>query len=114
MKKTYNLKVKLETGAEFLVKADSDCVGEICAWLAGIESVSEYGIVGASKAPHTKRETGIASARLEKGWTQQQLADAIGVAQQHIQRWESGVYTPKTATLMRIGEALGVDWSTLV
>ena len=116
MRKNYNLKVELQTGTEFLVKVGVDNVGELCAWLAGIESVRKYEIVGSvtPKAPHSRHENGIAAARLEKGWTQQELADAVGVAQQHIQRWESGVYKPKTETLKRIGEALGVDWSTLV
>jgi DNA-binding XRE family transcriptional regulator len=116
VRKNYNLKVILQTGTEFLVKVGVDNVGELCAWLAGMESVREYEIVGSvtPKAPHSRHENGIAAARLEKGWTQQELADAIGVAQQHIQRWEAGVYKPKTETLKRIGEALGVEWSTLV
>ena len=112
MRKYCNLKVGLQTGTEFLVKVAVDNIGELCAWLAGIESVRGYEII-ATKAPHSKSQNGIAAARIEKGWTQQELAEAIGVAQQHIQRWEAGVYKPKTETLRRIGEALGVDWTAL-
>lgn len=112
MRKYCNLKVGLQTGTEFLVKVGVDDADEICAWLAEIESVREYEII-ATKAPHSKSQNGIAAARIEKGWTQQELAEAIGVAQQHVQRWEAGVYKPKTETLRRIGEALGVDWTTL-
>jgi UDP-N-acetylglucosamine 1-carboxyvinyltransferase len=57
---------------------------------------------------------GISAARVSKGWTQQELADALGVIQQQVQRWESGKFRIKTAVLMRIGEALDVDWTTLV
>lgn len=116
VRKNYNLKVELQTGTEFRLKVFADNVGEVCAWLAGIESVREYEIVGAvtPKAPHSRNQNGIAAARIEKGWTQQELADAVGVAQQHIQRWEAGVYKPKAETLKRIGEALGVEWTTLM
>ena len=116
MRKNYSLKVALKTGTEFLLKVGVDNVGEICAWLAGIESVREYEIVSsvAPKAPHSRHQNGIAAARLEKGWTQQELADAVGVAQQHIQRWEAGVHRPGIEVLMKIGDALGVEWTSLV
>lgn len=116
MRKFYSLNVKLESGAEFVLKVNGEDIEEVTAWLDGLDSVSAHSVMGsASPAPRrTKTENGIAAARREKGWTQRELADAIGVAQQHIQRWEAGVYKPKTETLKRIGEALGVDWSTLV
>lgn len=55
----------------------------------------------------------IAAARIEKGFTQQQLADAIGVSQTQIANWESGFRKPKMDALMRIGKALGIDWTAL-
>ena len=116
MPKNYTINVVLQSGSQFAIRVPSENVGEVCAWVAGAESVKEYALVGASIPRHTKAkyENNIAIARLEKGWTQQQLAEAVGVAQQHIQRWEAGVYKPKTATLKSIGEALGVDWTTLI
>ena len=56
----------------------------------------------------------IAQARLKAGFTQTQLADAIGVGQTQIANWESGFRKPKMDALIRIGNALGVDWTTLI
>jgi HTH-type transcriptional regulator/antitoxin HigA len=49
-------------------------------------------------------------ARIARGWTQQRLADQLGVAEQQIQRYESTEY--RTASLARICDvatALGVE-----
>ena len=62
---------------------------------------------------HTNDST-IAQARLKAGYTQTQLADAIGVGQTQVANWESGYRRPKIDALMRIGAALGIDWTTLV
>lgn len=64
--------------------------------------------------PRHTNDSRIAQARLEKGWTQQQLAEAISVTQTQIANWESKYRRPKMDALMRIGEALGVDWTTLI
>ncbi len=65
-------------------------------------------------APRHTNNSPIARARLSKGWTQAQLADAIGVRHQQIGLWETGRRNPKKEALMRIGKALGVDWTTLI
>jgi len=39
-------------------------------------------------------------ARIARGWTQRQLADALGVAEQQVQRYESSEY--RSASLARI------------
>ena len=64
--------------------------------------------------PRHTNDSPIAKARLKKGWTQAQLADAIGSNQQQIAGWENGTRKPKVAALMRMGDALGVDWTTLI
>lgn len=64
--------------------------------------------------PRHTNDSKIAQARLRKGWTQAQLADAIGVLQQQIGAWEGGRRKPKIDALMRIGDALGIDWTTLI
>ena len=64
--------------------------------------------------PRHTNDSLIAQARLEKGWTQGQLAEAVGVLQQQITAWESGRRKPKLDALMRIGTALGIDWTTLI
>ena len=57
--------------------------------------------------------TGLATllvkARIARGWTQRRLAEALGVAEQQIQRYESTDY--RSASLARIcdvADALGV------
>lgn len=64
--------------------------------------------------PRRTNDSLIAQARLKEGFTQTQLADAIGVGQTQIANWESGFRKPKMDALMRIGAALGVDWTTLI
>ena len=48
------------------------------------------------------------------GLTQSQLAEKIGVHVLTVTRYETGKITPRPATLHRLGDALGVDPSTLV
>lgn len=48
----------------------------------------------------------IKAARERKGWTQQDLADAVGVTRGSVRNWEAGV-EPKNS-LSRIEDALGV------
>lgn len=51
----------------------------------------------------------IARARLSAGLTQSQLAGRIGVAAQHVGRWERGERKPKIDALIKIADALGCD-----
>ena len=45
-------------------------------------------------------------ARIEKGWTQQELADRIGATRQTIGLIEKGEYNPTLALCIRIAKAL--------
>lgn len=56
----------------------------------------------------------IAEARVAKGWSQQQLADAIGATQQTIQRYESGARDIKSSVIIKLSAALGVTISYLL
>lgn len=56
----------------------------------------------------------IRTARIAAGMTQQQLADALGVAQQSVTRWETGAREPRVSTLRRIAAVLGCDLSALL
>ena len=48
-------------------------------------------------------------ARIARGWTQRKLADALGVAEQQIQRYESTAYrSASLARLCDIADALGI------
>lgn len=54
---------------------------------------------------HTGRR--IAKAREEAGLRQVDLAQAVGVSETAVQKWESGENEPRTRNLMRIAEVLG-------
>lgn len=56
----------------------------------------------------------IGEAREARGWTQAQLAHAIGTTQQTIQRWESGEVEPKVSQVKAISHALGITLSFLL
>lgn len=47
--------------------------------------------------------------RREKGMTQQEFADAIGVSNNSVYLWERGVITPGMGSMMLIITKLGVD-----
>ena len=65
-------------------------------------------------APRRTNKSPIAKARIAKGWTQRQLGEAIGVDNTQIAKWERGERKPKLEALLKLGEALGVDWMTLI
>lgn len=56
----------------------------------------------------------IAEAREARGFTQEQLAQAVGTTQQTIQRWESGQVDPKVSKIQDISRALGITVSFLL
>lgn len=50
----------------------------------------------------------IRQLRIDKGLTQQELADTLGITQQAVGRWERGLATPDTSTLPRLADFFGV------
>ena len=56
----------------------------------------------------------IASERRARGWRQQDLADATGIARPNIARLESGRRMPKISTLHRIAQALSIPVEELM
>src|SRR6188768_1554383 len=56
----------------------------------------------------------ILAARTAKKWTQQELADQVGVAQPTVQRWEAGKRAPEAEVVPLLAEVLGVERHTLV
>ena len=48
----------------------------------------------------------IAARREANGYTQMQLAQAIGVTQGAVSQWESGTAVPRSALLLKIAELL--------
>ena len=49
--------------------------------------------------------------RVDHGLTQTQLARMLGMRQPHVARLESGDHEPSVATLARLADALGLDFS---
>lgn len=47
------------------------------------------------------------AAREAKGWTQGQLAEAIGVSRKTINTVENGVFIPSTVIALKLAAALG-------
>lgn len=62
------------------------------------------------------KETGalIAALRREKGTTQKQLAEKIGVTDKAVSRWETGKGFPDTALLKPLAEELGISVGELL
>ena len=54
----------------------------------------------------------IASARKEKGMTQEMLAEKLGVTRQAVARWETGKALPGTANLFMLRQLLGIPLET--
>lgn len=57
--------------------------------------------------------TNLARIRSERGLTQEQLAEKIGVQQPTVQRWEAGGRQPRRGSLEAIAAALEVELSSL-
>ena len=55
----------------------------------------------------------IRSARKEKGLTQSELAEKLGISYMVISQYERGIRNPKLDTVRRIADALGVDMQSL-
>jgi putative transcriptional regulator len=56
----------------------------------------------------------IKKMRINRGLSQGQLADLIGVAQQHVSRWENEKHRPSVDILMKIAEVLNCNISDLI
>ena len=55
----------------------------------------------------------LAQARKEKGWTQAELADRLGVSNRSVSRWETGKTMPDYSLLSPLCEALGISINEL-
>lgn len=52
----------------------------------------------------------IAALREERGWTQEQLADRVGMPQSSVARYERAARTPSLGTLWRLATALDAEF----
>lgn len=64
----------------------------------------------------TNRSMGetISCLRKEKGMTQKDLADQLGITDKAVSKWERGVAYPDTATIPALAEILGISVEELL
>lgn len=55
----------------------------------------------------------LAALRRERGLTQDELAQAVGVTRQAVSKWERGVIAPSTVNLVALGQFYGVPLDEL-
>lgn len=63
---------------------------------------------------HQKTGFFIAALRREKGWTQKELAERLGVTDKAVSRWETGKGMPDVSLLKPLSETLGVSVNELL
>lgn len=56
----------------------------------------------------------LTALRKEKGFTQEQLADRLGVTRQAVSRWEAGETAPDMASIVKLCEVFGVSADYLI
>lgn len=56
----------------------------------------------------------IQNLRREKGFSQEEVAEALGVSRQAVSKWENGISCPDTENLIALASLLGTDVSVLV
>lgn len=61
---------------------------------------------------HFSRSVQVAAYRRELGWTQEQLADEVGLDQAEISRLERGKGNPTEQTWNRVAQAMGMAWES--
>lgn len=64
--------------------------------------------------PRRTNDSALARLRMERGMTQRQLADLAGVLHQHVSRWELGICTPDTKSLLKLAAALNCSLDDLI
>ena len=50
----------------------------------------------------------IAEERKRNGWSQEELAEQLGVSRQAVSKWESGASDPSTTNLIALAKLYGV------
>ena len=56
----------------------------------------------------------ISTLRREKGMTQKQIADQLGITDKAVSKWERDIAFPDTATIPKLAEILGVSVEELL
>lgn len=56
----------------------------------------------------------IVELRKQKGLSQKELGDMLGVSNKAVSKWENGESMPKTTTMLKLAELLGIDGNELI
>ena len=65
-------------------------------------------------APRITNNSPIARLRIERGLTQAQLAELVGVHKNIVYAWEAGNFNPRGANLLKIADVLDCDAKELI
>jgi HTH-type transcriptional regulator/antitoxin HigA len=99
-------RVKLELLELAALRAQAD---DLRAELADFEQLRSGTLSTFDAASLDELSTVLVKARIARGWTQRQLAEALGMAEQQIQRYEANEYrSTSLARLCDIANVLGV------
>ena len=66
------------------------------------------------KQPRVTNDSLIARLRIERGLTQAQLAEIIGVHKNMVYGWETGKFKPRGENLLKLADALNCDARDLI
>lgn len=64
--------------------------------------------------PRRTNNSPIARLRIERGLTQAQLAEIIGVHRNMVYGWETGKFKPRGENLLKLADALNCDARDLI
>ncbi|MCA1672444.1 MAG: helix-turn-helix domain-containing protein [Actinobacteria bacterium] len=104
-----NLEQKINTtGPSRIVSLELDAVraqaDDLRAEIEEYEQLRSGAVSSFEASSLAELATLLVKARIARGWTQSQLAIALGIAEQQIQRYESTGY--RSASLARIGDVV--------
>lgn len=108
-----NLRAKAEDKPSKLAQAEIDAVAsqgeDLRAELAEYDRLRSGKVSNLEASSLAELASLLVKARIARGWTQRRLAEALGIAEQQVQRYESTDY--RAASLARmcdVASALGV------
>jgi HTH-type transcriptional regulator / antitoxin HigA len=99
-------RTKLELLELDAIRSQAD---DLRAELADYDQLRSGGLLTFEAASLEELSTVLVKARIARGWTQRQLAETLGMAEQQIQRYEANDYrSTSLARLCDIANALGI------
>ena len=87
-------------------------VAELAASIAGYEALRVGGGMSLELSSLEELGQALVKGRITKGWTQTELARALGMPKQQVQRYEATEYTSASlARIARVAAALGLSFA---